>query len=122
MAKLECRRCGLRLTVADAEMKFGMDCPECHARSMQPRVKGGRKQDTPLGGIGSLPMSVVRPLAGAPIAAGVGLVMLCGGLQGMIFGAFVLGFALYLLFTGLGALARHGAETVERKRRYRDDD
>ena len=121
MAKLECRRCGFRITVPDSDLKFGMDCPECHARKMGVRGEGGPR-GTPLGGLGGLPMAVARPLFGAPIVGFMALVLLsCGGIRGLAWGVLFAGYTVYLVYSGFHAWGRHSAEARERKRRDRED-
>ena len=74
MAKLECPGCGFQMTVPASETKFGMACPACDHRRMGPPRAG--TPPAPLGGLGNLPIEVVRPLAGAPMAALAAFAML----------------------------------------------
>ncbi len=106
MARLECPGCGYRMTVPDSETKFGMDCPECQVRRMGPPRVG--PLPPPLGGVGNLPMAVVRPLAGAPMAALAAAAFLyCGGISGLLLFVMLSGMAVYLLATGLAGFARY---------------
>ncbi len=108
MAKLECPVCGFRVTVPAAELKFGMACPACDHRRMGPPRVG--PPPAPLGGIGHLPMEVVRPLAGAPMAALAAFAMLrYGGFGRFSLVAFFMlaVMAVTLFCTGVMALVRH---------------
>ena len=66
MALLECPRCGYRRRVPGSEVIFGLDCLECGLARMGPPRE--RPPPGPLGGVGRLPMRIVRPLMGAPLA------------------------------------------------------